>query len=324
MKRLLLLLYVFLLFSYSYAQEYKWYKGNLHTHTNLSDGDEHPRRVVNWYKDHNYNFLVISDHNILVETKYMDTDKDDDFLLIPGEEVTGSFERRPVHLNGININKLVPVQQGSSVGNMVQNNVDAIHEAGGIAMLNHPTWRKAISAKDVLNVKGCELLEVYNMTETNNFAAGGAPSMEMFWDSLLSNNIIIYGTATDDAHNFIGEFSSRSLHHPGRGWVYVRANELTADAITSALKNGDFYASTGVEIKNITITDKEYKLEIAASQWFYYSTFFIGKDGKVLKEDYSSTPSYQFKGDELYVRAKIFCSTGAYAITQPKFLKKNK
>jgi putative lipase involved disintegration of autophagic bodies len=97
---------------------------------------------------------------------------------------------------------------------------------------------------------------------------------------------------------------------------------LTTSAITEALKNGDFYASSGVVIKDITITDKEYKLEITTNQWLNYSTFFIGKDGKILKEDYSSTPSYQFKGDELYVRAKVFCSSGTYAITQPKFLKR--
>jgi hypothetical protein len=316
-----LLLAVFLLVSYSYAQEYKWYKGNIHTHTNRSDGDEYPRKVVNWYKEHDYNFLVLSDHDMLTETKYIDSDKEDDFLLIPGEEVSCNFEKRPIHINGINIKKLVLPQHGKTAGEVVQNNVDAIHEAGGISMLNHPMWRRSLSAKDVINLKGCELLEIFNLAETNTFAAGGSPSMEMFWDSLLSNNIVIYGTATDDAHNFVGEFSSRKSN-PGRGWLSVRSTEFTADAITAAIKRGDFYASSGLVIKDITITDKEYKLVIATNPILNYSTFFIGKDGKILKEDYSPTPSYEFKGDELYVRAKVFCSNGVYAITQPKFLKR--
>ena len=295
-----LLLAVFLLVSYSYAQEYKWYKGNIHTHTNRSDGDEYPRKVVNWYKEHDYNFLVLSDHDILTETKYIDSDKGDDFLLIPGEEVSCSFEKRPIHINGINIKKLALPQPGKTAGEVVQNNIDAIHEAGGISMFNHPMWRRSLSAKDVINVNGCELLEIFNLAETNTFAAGGAPSMEMFWDSFLSNNIVIYGTATDDAHNFVGEFLSRKSN-PGRGWVSVRSTEFTADAITVALKRGDFYASSGLVIKNITITDKEYKLVVATNPILNYSTFFIGKDGKILKEDYSSTPSYEFKDDELYV-----------------------
>ena len=52
----------------------------------------------------------------------------------------------------------------------------------------------------------------------------------------------------------------------------------------------------------------------------YYSTI-IKKDGKVLKVDESLTPAYEFKGDELYVRARVECSDGAVAWTQPVFVK---
>ena len=309
--------------SIAFSQEYRWYKGNIHTHTNLSDGDEMPRRVVRWYQDNGYNFLVLSDHNKLTETKYLDADKSaDDFILIPGEEVTGNHEKKPVHLNAINIKKVVPVFKGSSVAEMIQKNVDAILEAGGIAMVNHPRWRKGITAEDMLNMKNCDLLEVYNYTAgSNNFAAGGEESTESIWDKLLSKGMRIWATATDDTHNYIGEFSFNRAN-PGRGWVVVKSKELSNDAITTAMKNGDFYASVGVELKDIIVTDKEYKIEIINKDpYVNYTTFFIGKDGKVLKEDYSLTPSYQFKGDELYVRARVFCASGNFAITQPKFLK---
>ena len=43
----------------------KWWKGNLHTHTFWSDGDDFPEMVIKWYKDHGYDFLSLSDHNIL-------------------------------------------------------------------------------------------------------------------------------------------------------------------------------------------------------------------------------------------------------------------
>jgi len=42
-----------------------WYKGNLHTHTFWSDGDAPPEIAVAWYKDRGYDFLALSDHNIL-------------------------------------------------------------------------------------------------------------------------------------------------------------------------------------------------------------------------------------------------------------------
>ena len=40
-----------------------WYKGNIHTHTTESDGDADPDFVTRWYRDHGYDFLVLSDHN---------------------------------------------------------------------------------------------------------------------------------------------------------------------------------------------------------------------------------------------------------------------
>lgn len=48
-------------------QEKSWYKGNLHTHSLWSDGDEYPEMIMKWYKDHGYNFVALSDHNILAE-----------------------------------------------------------------------------------------------------------------------------------------------------------------------------------------------------------------------------------------------------------------
>src|SRR5262245_33132938 len=44
-----------------------WFKGNLHTHSLWSDGDEFPEMVAEWYKTNGYHFLAISDHNFLHE-----------------------------------------------------------------------------------------------------------------------------------------------------------------------------------------------------------------------------------------------------------------
>ena len=48
------------------AQEPKqWFKGNTHTHTLWSDGNDFPEMVVDWYQRHGYQFLAISDHNVI-------------------------------------------------------------------------------------------------------------------------------------------------------------------------------------------------------------------------------------------------------------------
>jgi hypothetical protein len=43
----------------------QWYKGNTHTHTLWSDGEAAPEHAAKWYKDEGYNFLVLSDHNVM-------------------------------------------------------------------------------------------------------------------------------------------------------------------------------------------------------------------------------------------------------------------
>src|SRR5438309_8396850 len=45
----------------------RWWKGNLHTHSLWSDGDDYPEMIVDWYKQHGYQFLALSDHNILLQ-----------------------------------------------------------------------------------------------------------------------------------------------------------------------------------------------------------------------------------------------------------------
>ena len=51
----------------------RYWKGNLHTHTLWSDGDDFPEMVADWYKNHGYQFLALSDHNLIqYGQKWMD------------------------------------------------------------------------------------------------------------------------------------------------------------------------------------------------------------------------------------------------------------
>jgi hypothetical protein len=65
-----IILSVVLLLSGCEAREQKtqrWFKGNLHTHSYWSDGDEYPEMIMDWYKSHGYHFVALSDHNILAQ-----------------------------------------------------------------------------------------------------------------------------------------------------------------------------------------------------------------------------------------------------------------
>jgi hypothetical protein len=76
---LFLSLFVIFLFSIiviNCGNKNNWYKGNLHTHSFWSDGDDYPEMVMSWYKENGYDFMALSDHNILAEgDKWIDVNK---------------------------------------------------------------------------------------------------------------------------------------------------------------------------------------------------------------------------------------------------------
>ena len=298
----------------------RWYKGNLHTHTLNSDGDSTPHEVATWYREHGYQFLVLTDHNHLTDISGLNAihAAKEKFLLIPGEEVTASFDKHPIHVNAFQPERQVEPQQGSSVADTLQNNLDAIRAAKGIPSLNHPNYQWAFAASDLLQVKNLGLIEVYNGHPTvNNKGGGGFQSLDEMWDVLLTAGRRTNGVAVDDAHHFkrIGqEFSN-----PGRGWISVRAEELTAGAIMRAIENGQFYASSGVVLADVVSTAVEYRVEIAPRATEKFTTYFIGEGGKVLATSYDSAPVYRLAAGDKYVRARVESSFGSTAWTQPAF-----
>jgi len=85
----------------SAAGDLRWFKGNTHTHTLNSDGDSTPDDVVRWYREHGYQFLVLTDHNFLTSVDGLNAlhGADQKFLVVRGEEVTDRFGEKPLHIN---------------------------------------------------------------------------------------------------------------------------------------------------------------------------------------------------------------------------------
>ena len=297
----------------------RWYKGNTHTHTLNSDGDSTPDDVTKWYREHGYNFLVLSDHNVITSTDGLNAvhGASEQFLLIKGEEVTDRFGSKPIHVNALDMSTLVEPQHGSSVLDTVQRTVDAIRKAGGAPHINHPNFGWAISADEMNAVRNDKLFEIYNGHHAvNNLGGGGVPGMEEVWDRMLSSGKLIYGLADDDAHVF-KQPGNPNVPGPGRGWVVVRAERLAPRPIIEALERGDFYATTGVELANYEVTDKAITITIKPDPYSKFRVQFIGRNGAILSEAITTTAVYSFKGDEPYVRARILESNGRVAWTQP-------
>ncbi len=297
----------------------RWYKGNTHTHTLNSDGDSTPDDVVKWYREHGYQFVVLTDHNFLTNVEALDAlhGADEKFLVIKGEEVTDRFDGRSLHVNGLDVATKVDPQGGDSVVSVLQRNVDAIRAANGIPHINHPNFGWSVTADELAQVRRNRLFEVYNgHPVTNDFGGGGVAGMEAAWDQILSSGLLLYGIAVDDAHTF-KQPGNPDVAGPGRGWVMVRAERLEARALLAAMERGDFYASTGVVLDDYQVTRESMTVSVRVAGSSKYTIQFIGTGGRVLSESPDPKATYTFKGDEGYVRAKVLESNGRTAWTQP-------
>ncbi|MGQ9525251.1 MAG: CehA/McbA family metallohydrolase [Armatimonadota bacterium] len=293
------------------------FRGNTHTHTTVSDGDLPPEGVVRWYREHGYDFLFITDHNAVTDVSGLSTNG---FLVLPGCEISLSSEGKPVHVNALNPSRLSLCEPGKTISETLQKEVDCCLEVGALPQINHPNWCWAFTDVEMADVTRWSLLEVFNAsTDCNNFGAGGRQSTEETWDRLLAMGKRVYAVAADDSHDYTGQFWGR-CSPPGRGWIDLWAESLSADAILRALKEGRFYSSTEIALKRYESDEEHVAFEIEQVADFCYTSLFIGAGGRILEECWGTRPEYRIKGDEGYVRARVFSSNGGYAWTQPVFL----
>jgi hypothetical protein len=300
---------------------WRWYKGNTHAHTLESDGDSTPEEVTRWYKEQGYQFLVLSDHNVLVAIDELSRQfaEPERFLLVPGEEVTDAFEKKPLHVNGLNLRALVPAQHGTSVLDTLQKNVDAIRAAAGVPHVNHPNFGWAITPGELAALERYRLLEIFNGHPlVNNRGGGDAPGLEDVWDRLLAAGKRVYGIAVDDAHYFKRPWDPRAPK-PGQGWVVVRAPRLDPSALMASLESGDFYASTGVEFESYEADAESIALRITPLGDTRYRMGLVDATGEVEHAD-GLTARFSLAGRRRFARVVVRDSNGATAWTQPVFL----
>jgi len=305
-----------------------FYKGNIHTHTTKSDGDEDPTKVTEWYKAHGYDFLVLTDHNHRTILDYGNqTETPETPLMIPGEEVTISIQNNdvavPIHINGIGIERVIEPIEVDGVVSTIQANIDSIKAAGGIASINHPNYKWAYTISDLVQVNGATAIEVFNgHAGSNGYGGKTRHSSEQIWDGILSSGKLIYGVATDDSHHY-HDFTPK-MANPGRGWICVQADSLSETSIMESIKKGDFYASTGVYLDQLDCSDKSLNITIATNEddplkLTEYVTSITGYEGELLYETDDLNINFELPINSSYMRATIKSSGGFKAWTQPIF-----
>jgi hypothetical protein len=164
----------------------------------------------------------------------------------------------------------------------------------------------------MIGLRGERFFEVYNGHPlVHNEGDSLRPGTEQMWDQIniayrKRGQDLLYGLATDDSHNY-HEFG-KAFSNAGRGWVMVRSNRLTPEAMIAAMEAGDFYASSGVVLEELEVKNNKLSLRVKTEKGIFYSIEFISADNKgVISRQVVKGPraATTLKPGNLFLRAKI-------------------
>jgi predicted metal-dependent phosphoesterase TrpH len=225
----------------------RFWRGNLHTHSNQSDGALEPGAVVEAYKNAGYDFMQLSEHFIgnfdwpIADTRSF---RSNNFTTLIGAELhapeTAVGELWHIVAAGLPLDfpKNLDGETGAQVAMRAK-------EAGAFIGIAHPAWSQ-LTIEDGRAIDSAHAVEIYNHgCAIENDRGDGWYLL----DQLLTEGKRLTAFATDDAH-------FKTPDHFG-GWVHVKATSLDPDVLLTALKNGEYYSSQGPQIYGIEMQGKE-------------------------------------------------------------------
>jgi len=298
------------------------------------------------------------------------------FILFPGLEVTDTVSGYALHMNYLNVPVTIPSVQGKgyiySFAGTVSDTIGsvAVEVAAAAAnigqpyqlMVNHPFW----PYYDVLPQNLIDHPEI-RFFEVCNGGASYAPHSlvpnldpDQFWDAVLAfrrldGHPLLYGVGSDDTHYYHASMDSNNSSYPGDAWVMVRGAALTPEALIAAMDAGDFYATCGVMLEDVTFVPSTRTLQVKVQEEpnVNYTIRFISTKrgfnqtvpqvsvpavsgghpartlplysadiGRTVKTVAGVSGFYQMAEDDLYVRARIdsdrpaFCTSHFHPVNQ--------
>jgi len=282
-----------------------WYKGAIHVHTSRSDGRLSPEEVVRWHRAHGYDFLAVTDHNVLTD---MSTYSTPDFLTIPAIELEldQTSLGTKYHLVALNpgddlawYTKDLPVQEA----------IDRLNGCGATVILAHPYW-SALSWPEVLPLRGLLGIEIFNTSAHTDFGKGFST---VHWDDLLSRGARLVGFAVDDTHWINND--------AGGGWVMVRASALKIESILQALREGDFYSTQGPAIYDLRLERDVFR--VSCSPVVTINFIAQTRYGAQLQAPITHPlrgGEYHLRGNETFLRVECIDANGRMAWSNPIYL----
>lgn len=325
----------------------KYYRANLHCHSTLSDGQKSPEQLKNDYKAHGYSILAITDHEIFVPHNDL---TDDEFLMLNGYEIESSGTHgktchiclialspendeevcfSPAYLwgNARKNRKMVKVDKKTAslyrpYTKMGINRIIKTGKKNGFFVTyNHPTWSLE-SYPQYIRYTNADAMEITNY---GCVVCGFDDDNGHAYDDLLRKGSKLYCISTDDNHNLYPDFSPDCDSYGG--YIMLASKSLKYEDVTSSLKSGLFYSSTGTYChtgpKILGITYEDGTVTVKTSDARAISYIPCSRDCQIKNADDGETvteATFKVKKGEKYFRIVVCDSQGYKAYSNAYFL----
>lgn len=272
-------------------------KVNLHTHTSRSDGRRTPDEVIARYREQQYDAIALTDHWVRGDC-YDNTG----MTILGGAEYNiGSHDSATgvYHILGLGVTRDIDANTTSAP----QEIIDAIHAAGGLAVLAHPAW-SLNTPEQILALRDIDATEIYNSVSGVHFSR--RPDSSLIVDMIATRGLYLPLIADDDAHYYDNDACV--------SWIMAEAEDNSQDAILEAVKTGKFYATQGPEV-HMWIEGDEAVVRCSPVRDIAFFSNFVFSRERTFEGDGLTEARYRIKEGETFLRCEVTDQNGKRAWT---------
>ncbi|MBE6727721.1 MAG: hypothetical protein E7562_03625 [Ruminococcaceae bacterium] len=300
------------------SNDKKFFKANLNCKTNNSFGKLTAEQLKDLYKSKGYSIIAFCDKKPVSYKNLCD----DDFLVI--SSYSTQIENYSLSLYSENSGEVYAVENENNDNYDIQENLTAFiskaNQKGFLVSLNHPC-KSMLTYHDLENTKGLFGIEIANFS---SFVEGNYEDNNHIYDRILRSHFPApFPIACDGNKNL---YSIENENNDSFGaFIYIYSDDLSYESVISALKKGDFYASTGPTFEEIYIEDGKIHIKCSPVRSIRLlnegrdAPIAIANDGELINEAvFDIDPNFCGK----LIRVDIRDDNGNFADTVPYYLGK--
>lgn len=218
-------------------EENRWYAGELHVHSNHSDGKNSIDEIIEKAKEEGLNFFALTDHDVVSGYDFIPQDKN--FPIIKGVEITTFYG----HALGLGMKSLINWRHDGEV-RQINSIIDEVHAQGALFSIAHPfcigdpvcagcRWKFKKTDYRLIN-----MIEVW----CNSWRLGKIENYQSFelWDKLLNEGLKVTGVSSRDWHDV-----NKAPEYGPFPKTFVYTNSLRENKLIEGLKKGNVFVSSG-------------------------------------------------------------------------------